>query len=58
MKKVWKFKEREWLYKRDFILSKINWKEKPDNINEIVKNLNLRFEIAYSLTIILLKLKK
>ena len=32
------------LQKKDFILSKINWNEKYDNINFIVKNLNLRFE--------------
>ena len=32
------------LQKKDFIISKINWNEKYDNINFIVKNLNLRFE--------------
>lgn len=45
-KDVWKFlknKKME-LQKKDFILSRINWNEKSDNINFIVKNLNLRFE--------------
>ena len=32
------------LQKKDFILSRINWNEKSDNISFIVKNLNLRLE--------------
>ncbi len=45
-KNVWNFlkKKNMELQKKDFILSKINWNEKYDNINFIVKNLNLRFE--------------
>ena len=45
-KNVWNFlkKKKMDLQKKDFILSKINWNEKYDNINFIVKNLNLRFE--------------
>ena len=45
-KDVWRFlkKKKMELQKKDFILSRINWDEKSDNINFIVKNLNLRFE--------------
>ena len=45
-KKVWNFfKQRKMaLQKRDFIFSKINWSEKYENILNIVKNLDLRFE--------------
>ena len=45
-KNVWNFlkKKKMELQKKDFILSKINWNEKYDNINFIVKSLNLRFE--------------
>ena len=45
-KNVWNFlkKKKMDLQKKDFIISKINWNEKYDNINFIVKNLNLRFE--------------
>ena len=45
-KNVWNFlkKKKMELQKNDFILSKINWNEKYDNINFIVKSLNLRFE--------------
>ena len=45
-KKVWYFmKKRKMILKKtDFILSKINWNEKAENIIQIVKNLNLRFE--------------
>ena len=46
------------LQKRDFILSKINWKEKPDNINEIVKNLNLRFEDCIFIDDNIIEIKK
>lgn len=43
---VWSFfkKKKMILQKSDFILSKINWNEKSNNINFIIKNLNLRPE--------------
>ena len=37
-------KKKMILQKSDFILSKINWNEKSNNINFIIKNLNLRPE--------------
>ncbi len=45
-KRVWDFfkKRKMALQKKDFILSKINWLEKSENIYNIVKNLDLRFE--------------
>ncbi len=45
-KDVWKFlkKKKMELQRKDFILSRINWNEKSNNISFIVKSLNLRFE--------------
>ncbi len=58
--RVWNFfkKRKMELQKKDFILSKINWNEKFDNINFIVKSLNLRFEDCIFIDDNILEIKK
>ena len=58
--RVWNFfkKRKMELQKKDFILSKINWNEKFDNINFIVKNLNLRFQDCIFIDDNILEIKK
>ena len=59
-KKVWNFfKSRKMiLQKKDFILSKIDWNEKADNISSMVKNLDLRFEDCIFIDDNILEIKK